>query len=53
MGRAEARLQEDAAVGDGLQRCWALIRESEPYKELEAEDRQDGSVGRGTCHQGW
>lgn len=53
MGWAEARLQEDAAIGDGLQRCWALVGESEPYEELEAEDRQDGSMGRGTCHHAW
>lgn len=51
VGRAEAGLQEDAAVGDGLQWCWALIGEPEPYKELEAEGRQDCSVGSGTCHQ--
>lgn len=53
MGRAEARLKEDAAVGDGLQRGRALIGESKPYKELEAEGRQDGSVGRGVCHHAW
>lgn len=51
VGRAEARLKEDAAVGDGLQGCWALVGESEPYKELEAEGRQNGSTGKGTCHQ--
>lgn len=53
MGRAEARLKEDAAVGDGLQWGGALVGESEPYKELEAEGGQDGSVGRGACHHAW
>lgn len=51
VGRAEARLKEDAAIGDGLQGCWALVGESETYKELEAEGRQNGSTGKGTCHQ--
>lgn len=51
MGRAEARLKEDAAVGDGLQGCWALVGKSEPYEELEAEGRQNGSTGKGTCRQ--
>lgn len=41
VGRAEARLQEDATVGDGFQRCWALVGESESYKELGA-----GGTGR-------
>ena len=35
MGRAEARLQEDAAVGDGLQRGRALIGEAKAYEELQ------------------
>lgn len=34
MGRAEAGLQEDTAVGDGLQGRGALIREAEAYEEL-------------------
>lgn len=51
VGWAEARLKEDAAVGDGLQGCWTLVGKSEPYKELEAEGRQNGSTGKGTCCQ--
>lgn len=34
VGRAEAGLQEDTAVGDGLQGRGALVREAEAYEEL-------------------
>jgi hypothetical protein len=32
--RAEAGLQEDTAIGNGLQGGWALVGEAEPYEEL-------------------
>lgn len=43
MGRAEAGLQEDTAVGDGLQRGGALIGEAKPYEELK---KSGGTVVR-------
>lgn len=46
MGRAEARLKKDATIGNGLQWSRTLIGKSEPYKELEAEGRQDGRLRR-------
>lgn len=46
MGRAEAGLQEDTAVGDGLQRGGALVGEAEPYEELK---RPRGA----TVREGW
>lgn len=37
MRRLELGLKEDAAVSDGLQRCWAFIWKTEADKELEAK----------------
>lgn len=45
MGRAEAGLQEDTAVGDGLQRGGTLIGEAKPYEELK---KPGGTVVRGS-----
>lgn len=40
MGRAEAGLQEDAAVGDGFQRGRTLVGEAEPDEELRRQVTQ-------------
>lgn len=39
--RPEARLQEDAAVGDGLQGSRALVGETEPDEELREEEEEE------------
>lgn len=46
VGRAEAGLQEDTAVGDGLQWSRALVGEAKPYEELQ---NRGGTVVR----EGW
>lgn len=42
MGRVEFGLQEDAAVGDGLQRGRALVGEPKPNEELSEEETRTG-----------
>lgn len=37
VGRAEAGLQEDATIGDGLQRGGALVGEAKPDEELQSQ----------------
>lgn len=46
VGRAEPGLQEDTAIGDGLQGGRALIGKAKPYEELK---NQGGMVIR----EGW
>lgn len=58
VGRAEAGLQEDTAVGNGLQGGGALVGEAEPYEELKSEvARPSGKArttrGPGKQGRGW
>lgn len=45
MGWAEAGLEEDTAVGDGLQGRGALVREAKAYEKLRKEN--GATVGEG------
>lgn len=59
VGRAEAGLQEDAAIGNGLQWRGALVREAKPDEELKGQGGTSAREGRhlaaapGSQGQGW